>query len=138
MNWKNAEGFVVRFSNGQRCKIKFEDYIRLHRIMTGFSEKRVWEALEDGKPLSEFLENVPDELFDEIHRIEKNVKEQYENFNDTYTWIFEKKMPKNCSRKSFAEAAKAWEHPNILFAMLDGKDYSQIIWKIIEPKFKNI
>jgi RNA ligase len=30
----NSEGFVIRFSNGDRMKIKGEEYLRLHKIMT--------------------------------------------------------------------------------------------------------
>jgi len=35
MEEDNREGFVVRFSNGFRMKVKFAEYIRLHRIITG-------------------------------------------------------------------------------------------------------
>ena len=27
LNWDNAEGFVVRFDSGDRCKVKFENYL---------------------------------------------------------------------------------------------------------------
>ena len=37
--------------------------------------------------------------------------------------------------ESFAEEAKRYNHPGILFGMLDGKDCSQIIWKMIRPKW---
>lgn len=41
----NAEGFVVRFMNGFRMKLKFDEYMRLHRILTGVSNKAIWEIL---------------------------------------------------------------------------------------------
>ena len=40
----NREGFVVRFSNGDRMKIKGEEYLRLHKIMTNLSTTGVWEV----------------------------------------------------------------------------------------------
>ena len=45
----NAEGFVVRFITGLRLKLKFEEYVRLHRIVTGVTSKSIWEiiAVED-------------------------------------------------------------------------------------------
>jgi RNA ligase len=60
----NAEGFVVRFSNGDRMKIKGDEYVRLHRILTNISNRDIWEYLKDGKPLDEILDKVPDEFHD--------------------------------------------------------------------------
>jgi len=38
------EGLVVEFTEtSQRVKIKQQDYIQLHRIITGFSARRLWE-----------------------------------------------------------------------------------------------
>jgi RNA ligase len=136
LNWKNAEGFVVRFSNGSRCKIKFEDYIRLHRVMTNISEKKIWEALKDGKPISELLENVPDEFYDEVKRIETELLQKFYDQGDEYRNIFRGltlALGPIPNRKDFAQIATKYRHPSILFAMLDGKDYSKIIWKMLEP-----
>lgn len=36
----NQEGAVVRFSNGQRMKIKFPTYLQIHKIVTGLNERR--------------------------------------------------------------------------------------------------
>lgn len=42
----NAEGIVVYFENtGQRLKIKQDDYVALHRIITNCSAKRIWTSL---------------------------------------------------------------------------------------------
>lgn len=41
----NAEGYVIRFRSGLRLKVKFEEYVRLHRIVTGTNSRVVWEAL---------------------------------------------------------------------------------------------
>ena len=35
------EGFVVRFKSGQRVKIKFEEYKRLHKLMTGIGPEQM-------------------------------------------------------------------------------------------------
>ena len=34
---ENREGFVIRFENGFRVKVKFSEYVRLHRILTNVS-----------------------------------------------------------------------------------------------------
>lgn len=40
----NAEGYVVTFSDGSKVKLKQDDYIALHRIMTGLNARNVWEV----------------------------------------------------------------------------------------------
>ena len=44
----NEEGFVVRFSSGLRIKVKFDEYVRLHRLITGVNARRIWELLASG------------------------------------------------------------------------------------------
>jgi RNA ligase len=41
----DIEGFVVRFKSGLRAKIKYAEYVRLHRILTGISERDIWRAV---------------------------------------------------------------------------------------------
>jgi hypothetical protein len=38
-------------------------------------------------------------------------------------------------QKDFAENAKEYDHPSILFSMLNGKDVSPFIWKLIRPEY---
>ena len=40
----DAEGYVIRFKSGVRAKSKFAEYIRLHRILTGITERDIWRA----------------------------------------------------------------------------------------------
>lgn len=138
-NWPNSEGFVVRFSNGDRCKIKFEDYVRLHRQMTNLSTTAIWEALKDGKPVSSILSDVPDELFDGVKKIEDAIIDEFLNIEKICRIKFRELSELNLSRKEFAQIVlKTTYSPGILFSMLDEKDYSQSIWKMIKPEFKKI
>ena len=46
----NREGFVVWFpATDIRIKIKYAEYVRLHRIVTGLNARSVWEAYRPGK-----------------------------------------------------------------------------------------
>jgi T4 RnlA family RNA ligase len=137
LNWENNEGFVIRFSNGFRMKIKFEDYVRLHRIITQISTTDIWEKLKNNEPLDEILENVPDEFFDWVRETVRDLTLRYENIEKDYRTYFEdiQGFVFSGDRKGFAEEAKRFNHPSILFSMLDGRDYSQIIWKIIKPQW---
>ena len=131
LNWDNKEGFVVKFSNSFRVKVKFAEYLRLHNILTNTSTLTIWENLKDNKSLDSIILAVPDEFFDWV---KKTVKE----LNDEYSLI-ENECKSNFkmfdTRKECAEYYKTKKYSSILFAMMDGKDYSKIIWKIIRPEF---
>jgi T4 RnlA family RNA ligase len=132
----NEEGFVVRFSNGDRMKIKGEEYIRLHKIMTEVSTKSVWEILSNGGSMEELLKDVPDEFYSRIKEYENELITQFKKIKHKYEWYFSL-MPKD-DRKKFAFSARETEFPSILFAMLDGRDVEPIIWKIIQPEFRKL
>jgi len=136
-NEPNSEGYVLRFSNGYRVKVKFEDYVRLHRIVTQVSNVDVWEMLKEGKPLDELIDRVPDEFYDWVKETVRDLVTRHDNilsdYQSYYRDICEKVSPDD--RKAFAEEAKRYNHPGILFGMLDGKDCSQIVWKMIRPKW---
>lgn len=149
LNWNNSEGFVVKFSNGQRCKIKFEDYIKLHRQMTNLSTRSIWKALADGEPVSSILNDVPDEFYDKVHEYEEELNLLYREQLFLHKARFhainlKMKHDGKESRKDFVETATEFNkhteklNLSIIFCMLDGKDYSKHIWKIVEPKFEKL
>ena len=133
LNWRNSEGFVVRFSNGDRCKIKFEDYIRLHRLMTNISEKRIWEALKDDVPITLILQDVPDEFFQEVKAIEDKFIESYNLIQKDVTDRYFIELAFYTDRKSLSESIKDYQYKQILFAIFDNKEYSKLIWKMLKP-----
>ena len=132
---KDREGYVVRFRNGFRVKIKGEEYVRLHRILTGFSNVDIWEYLKDDKNLDELLDRVPDEFDSWVRNTIKDIKTEYEKLDNEYKWIFKVLMrsPQSETKKGFAEHAKNYKHSGILFKMFEDKEYSHYIWKQIRP-----
>jgi RNA ligase len=138
LNAPNKEGFVIRFHPSNfRMKIKFEEYVRLHRILTNISNRDIWGYLKDGKPLDEIIEKVPDEFYDWVKETKEEFLHQYETLEREYKWIFKiiNRAPNIDNRATFANYAKRHKHPGILFNMLDEKDYSQLIWKLLYPKY---
>lgn len=68
----DAEGFVVRFENGYRVKIKGAEYVRVHRLIAGVTPLRVWESMMNGDDLEAIKAQLPEELqkdFDAIRNI---------------------------------------------------------------------
>jgi RNA ligase len=142
-NETNKEGFVLRFQPGNfRMKIKFEEYVRLHKIMTNLSTTAVWEVLSNGGNMDELLKDVPDEFYDKIKEYEDELKFMFNSLSNDYGIHFrdiQNMMDKvGGDRKNFANVAKQYKYPSLLFGMLDGKDVSPIIWKIVKPEFKKL
>jgi RNA ligase len=48
-NIPNSEGYVITYSHGVKVKVKFAEYVRLHRILTGLSPIAVWEMRKAGQ-----------------------------------------------------------------------------------------
>jgi hypothetical protein len=133
----DREGYVIRFQSGFRMKVKGEEYVRLHRILTNFSNIDIWEYLKDGRDFGEFLDRVPDEFDLWVRGVKEELTLQYETLERQYKTIFEFLMrsPQIKIKQEFAEFAKQYKHPAILFRMFDGKSYSDYIWKWIRPVY---
>lgn len=130
-NIPNAEGYVLKFQNGFRVKVKFEDYVRIHRLITQFSNLSIWENLSNNTPIDELLERVPDEFYDWVKATKSELESKYfeiENECKGVFKIFE-------TRKDTALYFQTQKYPSVLFLMLDKKDYSKNIWRIIRPVF---
>ena len=68
----DREGFVVRFTNGMRLKLKGEEYLRVHRTMSQCGPLAVWEAMLGGTDLDAVRRDLPEEMlsdFDSIRRL---------------------------------------------------------------------
>ena len=116
-------------------KIKGDEYVRLHRILTNISNRDIWEYLKDEKPFDELLEKVPDEFNNWVKETIRDLTVRFDNINNEYSEIYENLKSRNLDRKEFAIRAKEYRHSNILFNMLDGKEHKQNIWKITYPTY---
>lgn len=130
MQQDNAEGFVIRFKSGLRVKIKFQEYKRLHKLLTGVTPRHIWDLLKDGKSIDELADRVPDEFFAWLRKVDTKIRGDFERIEQSCRKVFRSDFP---TRKDAAEYFKQCEHPAVLFAMLDGHNYAQRIWKLIYP-----
>jgi hypothetical protein len=140
LNTQNSEGFVLRFHPGNfRMKIKFEEYVRLHSLLTSFSNLDIWRFLMSGKDPEELLVRVPDEFDLWVRENIRKLKEDYSLIEEEGKKITEIVTKGEPSRKEIAEILRRTVNRtamSIVFNMLDGKDYSEIIWKSIRPKYQ--
>lgn len=140
----NAEGVVVRcLTSGGMVKIKQEDYVRLHRIVTGLTARTVWEHMLAGEPLGGLIAPLPDEFHAWVQQVADGITDAVDaemvRLADAYKATCAA-MPAGwtpgdrAARKDFAMAAV--KHPDkwALFALLDGKDIRGELLKRAKPE----
>jgi RNA ligase len=141
----DAEGYVIRFSGGMRMKIKGTEYVRLHRILTNFSTKDIWELLKNGEPLEPFLERVPDEFDKWVKAVVMNLRysfysidERVGKYHDGFRYGKFNDKEVEPTKKEFAEYVKQFpkELSAVMFKMWDKRPYDYIIWNMLKPKYE--
>ena len=133
----NREGFVVKFENGFRVKVKFKEYVRLHGILTNVSNLVVWEHLKNNYNFDELLDRVPDEFYDWL---KKTVNVLQTSFNEIERVALKEFLTLThvnsiVERKEFANHACKSELRSILFKLYDKRPYDEIIWKMVRPVY---
>lgn len=132
----NREGFVIKFSNNFRVKLKYAEYFELHHILYGLSDNAVFDLVREGKDddLSILKDKLPEAQWLRIDNLIQTFKCRYYEIAIRSRTEFRKDFE---SRKEAAEYFKTCSYPSIMFAMLDGRDISQFIWKIIAKERKD-
>ena len=142
----NAEGFVIKFQNGFRMKIKGEEYVRLHRILTGFSNVDIWEYLKDDKDIDDLLERVPDEFDKWVKTTIRDIRygcfqlrETAGKLHDGFRYGKFGDREIEPTKKEYAEFVMKQQEVlrPIMFAMWDNNNHKvdEIIWKLMKPKY---
>lgn len=135
-NEHNAEGYVALFESGLRVKVKFEDYVRLHRIIGGLSPLRIWDCLRNGDDIETMIDGVPDEIYDEVMETVSGLRGSARTVQEQI-WDVWLDRPEGGDRKDLAAYFLAsGANATALFAMLDNKGPEKvhdIIWKAVKP-----
>jgi predicted kinase len=135
LNWTGAEGFVVRFSNGHRVKMKFEKYLKLHRTVTNLTVLRVWEIFCSASS-SSALEGIPDEWMPWVTKQLDKLQEQYNDLEDSAREQFDVLQRQHGNKRDFALAIKENPLRDVLFKLWDGTDISAVLHSRIKPSGK--
>jgi RNA ligase len=134
---ENKEGFVVRFFNGFRVKVKFSEYIRLHGILTNVSNLTIWEHLKNNYDFDALLDRVPDEFYDWMKKTTNKLQSDFNKIERQALKEFIRIYHVNniAERKDFAMEAMKTNYRSILFKLYDKRPYNEIIWKMIRPEY---
>lgn len=134
----NAEGLVVRYlDSGVMVKIKQEDYVRLHKIVTGLSDRAVWEHMrQNGGNIEGMADAIPDEFHQWLGMTAAGFWGAFSGIRDKAESDYQEivsSLEDPSDRKAFAELAKLNKRPHLMFQLLDGRDPSEAIWKELRP-----
>lgn len=124
----NEEGWVLRWKNGFRLKIKGDKYMDVHRIVYGLSNKKKFESWADGN-LLDLIRTLPEEFRVEIESfaerldvIDKTIKHEVLEFYN----VAIQKFPND--RKAFAQ-----------YVLANGKkEYTSFYFQLCDEKIPSI
>lgn len=145
---ENQEGFVLSYPRSGthpiKVKVKFEEYKRLHKIITGVTPQQIWRSLHD--PMEPWLgNNVPEHFRTWAIKWRDDL---YEKFNTKLSRVFatiydhgflptKSLLEDRQIRKETFEELTSLDPQNatIILSILDGKihDAYQAIWNSIRP-----
>ena len=136
-----SEGLVLHFpAIDIRIKIKRSEYVRLHRLYTDVSERRVWEELSSKGSVEDWLNEVPDEIFEFVRACVEKLTAAHAELKNELQATYEKIMrilPAGFQRRELAHEVLIESQTNPLakgvFALYDGKDADAFLWALIRP-----
>lgn len=133
------EGFVLYIPEiHDWVKIKQEDYVELHRIVTGLSARRVYEAMMGDQNLLQISAPLPDEFHDFVREVYYQllddaleiIDQVYDECNRIMDGL-DREDPE--FRKKFALQVKGFVYQGLVFKVLDEKSIHLDAWKLVRP-----
>lgn len=136
----DQEGYVVLFDNGERCKIKGAEYLRLHKLMSELSTTSVWECLYNNTPIENNISKLPDEFFQLVKDYEYDLRVQFNFLYNTVHSLFSElnNILGEVDDKKFAITIVDNPFKSYFFALRNGKDITQKVWKQLKPKYRRL
>lgn len=142
------EGVVLYWPDDElRLKVKFDEYLRLHKLMFDLTPRRIWKGLmgpENTKllgyqgrhaistPLKDILKEVPDEFYTWVMSIAQPILDEVDRANAGVAKLVED--VKGMDRRSAYEHLKDAEFGGMALKALDGRDYQRELWRSVEPR----
>lgn len=136
---ENSEGLVALTRDNQLIKFKQEDYVKLHRILTGLTERTIYDLLVSDSSIEDFIELIPDEFHEWVKRVAYEIKSNYEGW--LFHWDIEYKgvvagLPEDFTQKDFALAVKDSSCRGALFLVHknDTERLEKLAWREVRPE----
>jgi RNA ligase len=133
----NAEGIVVHYHRSDvRVKIKQDDYVALHRLITGMNARVVWERIGAGETANQVCAGIPEEFWPWVREVGGELVREKNRIIDAATAEHTRilaGLPDGWTRKDYAMIAGRSPHRAWLFNLLDERDPSAGIWRTLKP-----
>src|SRR5271156_1860710 len=123
-NTLNEEGYVLTYSNGVKVKVKFAEYVRLHRVLTGLNPKAIWEMLaQSGAAVDAILADpkMPATFIAWFKGWVDQLREKYAEIEREALAMFAARPASSVRKDQALYFMTKPEYKGLLFAMLDGK-----------------
>ncbi|MFE3492978.1 T4 RnlA family RNA ligase [Streptomyces sp. NPDC059175] len=159
----DAEGFVLRFASGVRAKAKLSEYVRLHKVLTGVTERDVWRShgiqrfaglpakqvaqalncsvadidASGGKPLDALLEQVPDEFDAWVREVIARIEQEVADREHAIDEAFRSLAGLTGDRAAFARAVRRLPDAAVrpaVFQRLDGRTTVLMTYRFARPE----
>lgn len=131
------EGYIIRSAEtGAAVKFKYDEYVRLHKIVTGLNARGVWELLGTGKTPADICVDLPDEFHPWVREVAAELTGQANGMVSAATATHQSivgQLPAGFGRRDYAEIAKQSPISGYLFRLLDGRDVFPQAWKDARP-----
>ena len=128
-----AEGFVMRFESGLRLKVKFDEYKRLHKIMLGLTETKVWNHLMKGYDISQLYEMAGEEYHAWIKTTVEKLQFAHDALKKEIFAEF-RAVPRFETKKLAAEyITEKSENAEVLLDLLHHKPIDKLLWQRVKP-----
>lgn len=132
------EGLVIRINGtNELVKVKQDDYVRLHKIVTGWNEKTVWEWLSEGRDIAEIIADVPDEFHAWVKEVSARLAEAHTGEVSAATREHVRiiaSLPDGWTRRDYAAQASQSPWRGALFMLLDNRSIDTWAWDRVKPK----
>lgn len=97
-----TEGWVIKFTNGKRVKIKGREYLDVHRIMHGLSIKAKYKAWSEDR-LTDYIMKLPEEYREELETFQEYIEVNKEAMMMLYQMYYLNAVKNSENDKEFAQ-----------------------------------
>lgn len=131
INESNKEGFVLYYpKNKSRLKIKFDEYLKYHKIIGNLTIDKIFEQLKNDTPLDKIIEMIPDEYYNWLHNVVDNINLECNVILNKCKEIYQYNY--DSDKKVFAKNISNLEYSPILFKLYNNKVDKASIYKILK------
>ncbi len=140
---KHFEGYVIRFQDGRRVKVKTDWYKDMSKVMMGLSPILMWEAMSDGKVSESRMAEIPEEMRELAEQYKDKIESQYDEAksrilamaNDFLAKHYDKGDSQAKKKLGIAQKDAPAVLRGVIWHMINGKSHriDKAIMKVIYP-----